>query len=98
MSKVTSKLQITLPKAIADEYRIKPGDDVLWVASGDAIRLIPGRQAKPHAETIAAKLRVFDEAMARVREGSRGKERRAKDPAKERGWAREDLYDRGRSR
>jgi AbrB family looped-hinge helix DNA binding protein len=30
MSKVTSKLQVTIPKAIAVKYGIRPGDDVRW--------------------------------------------------------------------
>ena len=29
MAKVTSKLQLTLPKAIADQYKIRPGDELV---------------------------------------------------------------------
>ena len=30
MSKVTSKLQVTLPKAIAQAHGIRPGDEIEW--------------------------------------------------------------------
>jgi AbrB family looped-hinge helix DNA binding protein len=30
MSKVTSKLQVTIPKAVAGKYGIRPGDEVVW--------------------------------------------------------------------
>ena len=43
MSKVTSKLQVTLPKVLADQFNIRPGDEVLWDAAGDVIRLVPLR-------------------------------------------------------
>ena len=41
MTKVTSKLQVSLPKALADQYGIRPGDDLAWEAAGDIIRVIP---------------------------------------------------------
>ena len=28
MAKVTSKYQVTLPRAIAEKYKIRPGDDI----------------------------------------------------------------------
>ena len=43
MAKVTSKLQLTVPKVIADEYGIKPGDQLDWVPAGDVIRVIPAK-------------------------------------------------------
>ena len=43
MAKVTSKCQVTVPKAIAQQYGIRPGDDIDWVAAGDVIRVIPSR-------------------------------------------------------
>jgi len=91
MAKVTSKLQVTLPKALAERYRIEPGDDIEWEAAGDVIRVVPSRQ-KP-ALDIAARLRVFDQATARQRERGIGAGR-----ATSRGWTRDDLYDRGRTR
>jgi AbrB family looped-hinge helix DNA binding protein len=34
MSKVTGKLQVTLPKSIAERFNIKPGDQIEWEAAG----------------------------------------------------------------
>jgi len=31
---VTSKLQLTVPQAIADQYGIRPGDEVEWIQPG----------------------------------------------------------------
>jgi len=93
MARVTSKLQVTVPKAIADLYRIRPGDDIDWIAAGEAIRVIPsGKQAT--SLDIETKLRVFDQATERQRK--RDMARKPK-PARDRGWKREDLYTRGRS-
>ena len=47
MSKVTSKLQLTVPKAIADKYGIRPGDELDWVAAGDSIRPPQTAQGPP---------------------------------------------------
>jgi AbrB family looped-hinge helix DNA binding protein len=66
MAKVTSKYQVTLPKAIAERYRIHPGDDIDWVAAGDVIRVVPS--AKPAApEDRESRLRLFDQATERHR-------------------------------
>jgi len=93
MSKVTSKLQVTVPKAIADEYRIKPGDDILWVASGESVRVVPaGAQVKPD---VAERLKLFDQATRRQAQRAAQSPRRQ---GGDRGWTREDLYGRGRSR
>jgi bifunctional DNA-binding transcriptional regulator/antitoxin component of YhaV-PrlF toxin-antitoxin module len=40
MSKVTAKLQVTLPKALAEKYGIVPGSEIVWEAAGDAIRVL----------------------------------------------------------
>jgi len=95
MAKVTSKLQVTVPKAIADQYGIRPGDEIEWVAAGDAIRVVPaGRTTQPvDPET---RLRLFDAATARQKVRQEGRPRRRQ--AAGRGWRREELYDRGRTR
>ncbi|MGH9261460.1 MAG: AbrB/MazE/SpoVT family DNA-binding domain-containing protein, partial [Acidimicrobiales bacterium] len=50
MAKVTSKLQVTIPKHLAATYRIAPGDDIAWEAAGDVIRIVPaGRPREPFA-------------------------------------------------
>ena len=94
MAKVTSKYQVTLPKKIAERYNIRPGDDIDWVAAGEVIRVIPpAKQVIP--ENRESQLRLFDQATERHRR--RPSARRATRPG-ERGWRREDLYGRGRSR
>ena len=94
MAKVTSKLQVTVPRKIADEYGIQPGDDIAWMAAGNVIRVIPpGREAQPTSRE--SQLRWFDQATERHRKRSGA--HAAKRP-RDRGWKREDLYGRGRSR
>jgi len=96
MAKVTSKLQVTVPKTIADQYGIRPGDEIEWVAAGETIRVIPpGRQA-PSAD-LSLRLRLFDAATRRQekRQAARG----VRAPGRPgRGWTREGLYRRGRAR
>jgi len=94
MAKVTSKYQVTLPRKVADEYQIRPGDDIAWVPAGDVIRVVPpARAAAP--ESREARLRLFDQATERHRKRLAG--RTAPAPS-DRGWKREDLYGRGRTR
>ena len=91
MSKVTSKLQVTLPKAIADQFGIRPGDEIEFRAAGDSIRIELTAKRKPLS--LEERLRLFDESTRRVRR------RRWKGaPPKDRGWTRDELYDRGRPR
>lgn len=106
MAKVTSKLQLTVPKAIADQYGIRPGTEVEWVPAGDSIRLIPPNRSVPqaHTRTTEEGLRLFDQATERQRqreahpeEAPGASERPWKPHEIQRGWRREDLYDRGRS-
>ena len=89
---MTSKLQVTVPKALAAQYELEPGAEVEWEAGGDAIRLVPAgrRRGDP-----ATRLKLFDRATARQRSRQAGAELA---PEPERGWTREDLYDRGRAR
>lgn len=94
MSKVTSKYQVTLPKVIAERYDIHPGDEIDWVPAGEVIRVIPpGKQAP--LEDRDFRLRLFDQSTARhEKRRLRNRIQRSRD----RGWKREDLYTRGRSR
>jgi bifunctional DNA-binding transcriptional regulator/antitoxin component of YhaV-PrlF toxin-antitoxin module len=75
VAKVTSKLQVTLPKALARQYRIKPGDEILWVAAGDAIRVEPA--TRPPTDALETRLRLFDKATERQRERNASKKTRA---------------------
>lgn len=92
---MTSKLQVTLPKALARQYQIAPGDEILWVAAGDAIRVVPAG-SRQRADSPAARLRLFDRATERQRE--RDASKKAVREPKDRGWQREELYQRGRPR
>lgn len=95
MAKVTSKLQVTVPKTIAVRYGIRPGDEIDWVPAGDAIRVVPGGRRARVADP-QRRLKLFDAATERQRlRQSGGPRRRARGG---RGWAREDLYDRARPR
>ena len=89
MTRVTSKLQVTIPKAIAQRYRIEPGEEIEWLAAGEAIRVVPqaDRQRVPDR---ARRLHFFDRATERQRLRQTGKQ--AEPATTERGWHREDLY------
>jgi bifunctional DNA-binding transcriptional regulator/antitoxin component of YhaV-PrlF toxin-antitoxin module len=87
MGKVTSKFQVTVPRAIVDRYKIRPGDEIQWAAAGDAIRVTTGRSVS--SIDPAARLRLFDQATQRSR---RSPNPRNGAPPRTRGWKREDLY------
>ena len=94
MSKVTSKLQVTVPKEIADRYGIRPGTEIDWIAAGETLRVVPSAANHPPVDR-AEQLRLFDAATKRQeKRESHGAAPRARD----RGWKREDLYGRGLSR
>jgi len=93
MAKVTSKYQVTVPRTVADKYGIRPGDDIDWVPAGEVIRVVPhGKKAGP--QNREWQLRLFDQATERHRERRTAIAKRTG----ARGWRREDLYERGRSR
>ena len=92
---MTSKLQVTVPKAIADRYGIRPGDEIEWVAAGDSIRVVPPGRTVPAAD-LELRLRLFDAATKRQRQRQAG--RAGLKGARRREWKREDLYDRARPR
>ena len=94
MAKVTSKYQVTLPKAIANKFQISPGDEIVWVAAGDIIRVIPPGKHLAAVDDRETKLRLFDQATERLRRNSK---RRRNKRVRDRGWRREDLYTRGRA-
>lgn len=91
---MTSKLQVTVPKALADRYGIAPGDEIEWEAAGDVIRIVPAA-AKSPALDRAGRRRLFDRATERQRQREAAVPDRG---AGDRGWTREDLYERGSSR
>jgi AbrB family looped-hinge helix DNA binding protein len=95
MSKVTSKLQVTLPKSLADEFDIRPGDEIRWEAAGDVIRVWPPGAA-PSALDRELRLRLFDAATRRQAE-RQAEARQRPATGGDRGWTREELYQRGGS-
>jgi AbrB family looped-hinge helix DNA binding protein len=92
MSKVTSKLQVTIPKAIADRHGIRPGDEIEWQSAGDTVRIVTDLLPRP--ESVADRLELFDRATERQAERDR---LRTLPAASTRGWTREELYERGRA-
>jgi len=103
MPKVTSKLQLTVPKKIADQYGIRPGDELEWIPAGESIRVeLVRRKAKAgHELTTAERLALFDANMQRVdklqaEELKKTQTNGAHITRENRGWTREELYgDRG---
>ncbi len=95
MARVTGKFQITLPKRLADSYGIHVGDDVEIVAAGESIAIIPARKLTPLLSP-EERLRHFDQATRR--QEARQREEQQRGAAADRGWGREELYTRGRSR
>jgi AbrB family looped-hinge helix DNA binding protein len=94
MAKITSKLQVTIPKAVADRLGIRPGDDLDWQVTGDTIRVTPTSRTR-HRLPPELRLKLFDEATARQRAR---KSKATGEPVVDRGWKREDLYERGVAR
>jgi bifunctional DNA-binding transcriptional regulator/antitoxin component of YhaV-PrlF toxin-antitoxin module len=92
MAKVTGKYQITLPKALVDQCEIQIGDELELRSAGRSIHI---DRVAAVARSRADKLAHFDRATQRqrVRQAARPRAR-----ARSRGWVREELYDRGRSR
>jgi bifunctional DNA-binding transcriptional regulator/antitoxin component of YhaV-PrlF toxin-antitoxin module len=89
---VTSKLQVTIPKVIAQRYGIEPGVQIEWLPAGEAIRVVPHADLQ-RAPDRERRLALFDRATERQRlRPARGSREAA---TTERGWRREDLYARG---
>lgn len=96
MAKVTSKLQVTVPKTIADRYGIEPGSEIEWQAAEDVIRVIPPGRSQRTLDR-EARLKSFDTATQRQHGRQKRSGRTRKVEPKQRGWRREDLYGRGGS-
>ncbi|MEX2125104.1 MAG: AbrB/MazE/SpoVT family DNA-binding domain-containing protein [Woeseia sp.] len=94
MTRVTGKFQITLPKRLVDIYGIQVGDEVELVAAGDTIAIVPARVAKAAAST-EERLHYFDQTTQHQREREQAQ---SFAPSKSRGWTRDELYRRDRSR
>ena len=95
MAKVTSKFQVTVPKALAVQLGIQPGDDVDWTIGGDGLRVTPSKHRRSFLD-LETRLRLFNEATDRQRR--RERDARVTRTDGDRGWSREDLHNRARTR
>jgi AbrB family looped-hinge helix DNA binding protein len=95
MSKVTSKLQVTIPKRIAEQFSIKPGDEIDFVATAEGLRVVTSARPDAAMLSVAERLRLFDEAVARQRR-RQARMKLPADPPADRGWTRDELYARGK--
>lgn len=94
MAKVTGKFQITLPKALVNQCGIRVGDELELRSVGRSIQ-IDRRPSPAAARRRQDRLAYFDRATRRqqTRETTQ-----SIPPARSRGWTREELYVRGRTR
>ncbi len=92
MAKVTNKLQVTIPKAIATRHSIEPGDEVEWTDVGGAIHLQPVEKRPPQRITLEDRLKWFDDATDRQRLRESATPISLASPGADRGWTREDLH------
>ena len=92
MAKVTGKFQITLPKSVVEQCDIRVGEELVIYAVGEHIHM--HKAAKPPTLSNKERLAHFDLATERQ------KHRKAKrhGAGADRGWTREELYNRGRTR
>ena len=94
MAKVTGKFQITLPKALVDRCGIQVGDELELRPIGRSIQM--DRRTTPDASRLRRdRLAHFDQATTRQRTRERA---RSLGQTRSRGWTREELYGRGRTR
>lgn len=101
MPKVTSKLQLTVPKVIADEYGIRPGDELEWTPAGESIQVRLVRNKTKTELKPEDLLSLFDENTKwldelQADELADSKTKGVHLTRENRGWTREELYeDRG---
>ena len=97
MSKVSSKYQITLPRALARSHRISPGEEVVFEEVGSALYLRRGGQRSDAAKvSVLERVDSFDQASQRQESRNRAVSGALK-PTQDldRGWTRDELYQRG---
>ena len=93
---MTSKLQVTVPRTLADRYDIQPGDEIRFEEAGDVIRIVPPSTETPKdGLDVSERLALFDAATERQRKRETRSPKRSR--PRTRGWTREALYRRGLS-
>jgi len=97
MAKVTSKLQVTIPKAVADSHGIEPGTELAFESADETIRvrILDRRDGAVSDEADRqARIRAFDESTERQRARDRSLTEAHPElvEAGGRGWSRADLY------
>jgi AbrB family looped-hinge helix DNA binding protein len=99
MSRITSKLQVTIPKAVAQAYHLGPGSEVVFEPAGDSIRVRRPCRSEPDAKDGSQqwKLKLFDASTARqdARNHRALSALGGANGTKKRGWTRDELYTRG---
>lgn len=93
MGKVTSEYQVSIPRRLADQLRLTPGDEIEWSIAGDELRISRPSTA---ALSLEEKLEMFDAATRR--QARRNRKAKTRSVSSGRGWTREELYERGRTR
>ena len=94
MGKITSKYQVSIPKALADRLGVRPGDEIDWRLAGQELRVTAVKEGERVG--VDERLRSFDEATRR--QAKRTRRGKGKADSSGRGWTREELYVRGRTR
>jgi AbrB family looped-hinge helix DNA binding protein len=90
MAKVTSKYQVSIPKALAERIGIRVGDELAWEEAAGVLRARLSARPGPRP-SLRERLQLFDAATAR----QEARQRKRRLPrARGRGWKREDLYTR----
>ena len=93
MSRVTSKLQVTVPKKLAEKHGIRPGSEIFFESATDGLRVRVPNSLRQERLTFDERLRLFDEATRR--QTQRNRRLTGKNAPSDRGWKRTDLYRRG---
>jgi bifunctional DNA-binding transcriptional regulator/antitoxin component of YhaV-PrlF toxin-antitoxin module len=94
VAKVTSKYQVSIPRRLADRLSITPGDDIEWTIAGSELRI--SRASTDALLSAKERLAMFDAATRR--QAARNRRAKTSGTKAGRGWTREELYERGRSR
>ena len=92
MSKVTGKYQITLPKAVVEQCGIRVGEELAVYAVGEHIHMHKATQTL----TLSRKERLAHFDLATERQARRKTQQHS--AGDDRGWTRDELYTRGRTR